>query len=354
MRIRAGLAIGAICAVAITACGSSKATSTSTAGSSGGSATGAASGDGNITLYSGQHEQTVTALVAAFTKATGIKVSVRSDDEATLANQILQEGTDSPADVFFAENPPALNVLDESKILAPVAATTLAKVATTYSPASGDWVGVSARAVALAFNTDQVKEADLPTSILDFAKPAWKGKVGFAPGETDFQPIITTITKLSGADAAKAWLEGIKSNAKVYDDNEGLVAAIDRGEVETGIIDHYYWYRLRDEVGASKLKTGLHYFAAGDAGNLVDVSGAGQLVTSKHPVSDAAFLAFLVSAAGQQIIASSESYEYPLGSGVQTTKDLRPFAQFGTSPMTIADLGDGKPALELLQQVGLL
>ncbi|MCU1390178.1 MAG: extracellular solute-binding protein family 1 [Ilumatobacteraceae bacterium] len=351
MRVLTGVTIGVAIVVSVTSCGSSSNPTTSTTGSG---STVATAGDGALTLYSGQHEQTVTALVAAFGAATGITVNVRSDDEATLANQILQEGKDSPADMFFAENPPALNVLDDAKLLAPVAPSTLAKVATTYNPTSGDWVGVSARSVALAYNTDQVGESALPSSILDLAEPAWKGKVGFAPGETDFQPLITTIIKLKGLDAATAWLKDLKANSTIFDDNEGLVAAIDRGEVEVGIIDHYYWFRLRDEVGASKLKTGLHYFASGDAGNLVDVSGAAQLATSKHPKSDAAFLAFLVSEAGQRIIADSESYEYPLGSGVQTTKDLRPFADFGQSPMSIADLGDGKQALQLLQQVGLL
>jgi len=129
---------------------------------------------------------------------------------------------------------------------------------------------------------------------------------------------------------------------------------VNRGEVATGIVDHYYWYRMRDEVGRSKVHTALHYFAPGDAGALTDVSGAGQTSSSKHPGSAQAFLAFLVSREGQQIIADSESYEYPLAKGVVSTKGLRPLADFGPSPMTIAQLGDGQQALQLLQQVGLL
>lgn len=344
--------VAAVMLVALgAACSSSSKSSTPTTAGRSGSGAGL---DGNITLYSGQHEQTVASLVSAFEKESGIKVTVRSDDEGTLANQLLQEGSDTPADVFFAENPPALTVLDDKQMLAKTDATTLAKVDPAYSPTSGDWVGVSARSVALSYNTGEVQESALPTSIRDFAKPEWKGKVGFAPTETDFQPVVTAMVKTDGVDATEQWLKGLKSNAKIYEDNEALVAAVDKGEVETGILDHYYWYRLRDEVGANKVHSALHYFEAGDPGSLVDVSGAGQLAASKHPKSAQALLAFLVSAAGQKVIADSESYEYPLGSGVQTTKVDRAFSTFGTPTITIADLGDGKQAITLMREAGLL
>ncbi len=141
------------------------------------------------------------------------------------------------------------------------------------APTSGDWVGVSARSVALAYNTTKIHESDLPTSVTDFEKPEWKGKVGFAPTETDFQPVVTAMIKTDGEAATAKWLKALKANAKIYEDNEALVAAVDRGEVETGILDHYYWYRLRDEVGASNVHSALHYFKAGDPGALVTCRG---------------------------------------------------------------------------------
>ena len=347
------VALGAVLALGLTACGSDT--------PSGTAATTTVVPqhislvpDGNITLYSGQHEQTVAKLVSAFEAQTGVKVKVRSDDEATLAQQLIAEGSATPADVFYAENPPALNVLDAKGLLARTAPSTLAQVPPEFSPASGNWVGVSARAVALAYNTSQVQSSQLPDSILDLAKPEWKGKVGIAPTETDFQPIVTTIIRLKGRAAAEAWLKGIKTNSTIYPDNEALIAAVNRGEIATGIVDHYYWYRLRDEVGSGKMHTALHYFAPGDAGSLTDVSGAGQTAASKHPGSAQAFLAFLVGPTAQRIIAESESYEYPLRPGVVSKKGLRPLADFGRSPMTISQLGDGQEALQLLQQVGLL
>jgi iron(III) transport system substrate-binding protein len=316
-----------------------------------GGSTGPANG---ITVYSGQHQQTAKLLADDFHARTGIAVSLRSSDESALANQILREGRGSPADVFFAENPPALTVLEKSGLLAAVAPATLGHVAARFSSPHGDWVGVSARSAVLVYNTSQLPAAGLPAHLEDLALPAWRGKLGFAPTETDFQPLIAALVKLRGRPAALAWLTGLKANGKVYDSNETLVNAVNRGEVAAGLIDHYYWYRLRDEVGAGQVRSALHYFAPGDAGALVDVSGAAAMRSSRHPALAQRFLAYLVSPPAQRIIARSESYEYPLGSGVTTAKPLRPFAQLQPPAVGIDDLGDGRASLMLLQQVGLI
>ena len=309
---------------------------------------------GSITLYSGQHEQTVSTLVADFEKRSGVHVSVRSADEATLANQIMQEGSKSPADVFFAENPPALQVLSEKGLLATVRGSTLAAVPRVRSAPSGTWVAISARAAVLDYNTDRLRKADLPKSLLDLASPKWKGKFAIAPGETDFQPLITSVARVRGNAAALTWLKAIQRNAKVLADNELIAAAVNKGTVAAGLIDHYYWYRQRDEVGAGNTKSALHYFAPRDPGMLVDVSGAAVLKSSKHVADAQRFLAYLVSKPAQTIIATSESYEYPLRPGVVNHKILRPLSSLVPARVTATQLGDGKAALAMLQQVGLL
>ncbi|PZS24042.1 MAG: iron ABC transporter substrate-binding protein [Pseudonocardiales bacterium] len=307
-----------------------------------------------ITVYSGQHEQTATMLVTDFTAATGIKVELRSGGEAELANQILQEGTASPADVFYAENPPALEALREKNLLSSVDAATLTAVPAAYDSPQGRWVGVSARSAVLAFNTAAASDAQLPASVLDMAGPAWKGKFGYAPTETDFQPVLTAVAKLKGADAVRQWLADLKANAKVYPDNETLVAAVNSGEIATGLIDHYYWYRLQRELGPAKTNSALHYFGPGDPGSLVDVSGAAVLASSKQAGAAQKFLAYLVSKPAQTIIGTSDSYEYPLGSGVTTSQPLRPLAELHPPALTVEDLGDGRSSLAMLQQAGLL
>jgi iron(III) transport system substrate-binding protein len=330
-------ALLAIAALALSACGSSSA--------NGGSA---------ITLYNGQHEQTTAALVKAFEQQTGITVNVRTGDEAELGSQIMQEGSSSPADVFYTENTPVLEALRERGMLAPVAASTLAAVPRRYDSAQGDWVGVSARVSVLVYNTSEISPSQLPSSILELAEPKWKGKVGFAPSETDFQPLITSITKFDGKATAERWLQGLQANSKTYPDNETVVAQVNNGESAVGIINHYYWFRLRAEIGAGAMHSALYYYAAESPGDLVDVSGAAVLKSSSHQAAAQRFLAFLVSRTGQETIAHSNSYEYPLRPGVPPYPGLRPFDQLRPAPLTPAELGDGSQALALEQQLGLL
>jgi iron(III) transport system substrate-binding protein len=317
-------------------------------------ACGGSSGRDTITLYNGQHEQTTAALVAAFERQSGIHVAVRSGDEAELGDQILQEGANSPADVFYTENTPVLEALRAHGLLAPVARSTLAQVPARYDSAQGEWVGVSARVSALVYNTSQVKPSQLPGSILELAGPKWRGKVGFAPSETDFQPLVTTISRLDGKATAERWLRGLQANSKLYPDNETVVAQVNAGESAVGIINHYYWYRLRAELGAGGMHSALHYYAGGDPGDLVDVSGAAVLKSSSHRAAAQRFLAFLVSHDGQETIAHSHSYEYPLRPGVPPAPGLRPFTALRPVEITPAELGDGSEALALEQKLGLL
>lgn len=355
--IKLSIAIAAALAatLALAACGGSGGSSTGTTSASSGTSSSADSLAGqSITLYNGQHEQTTAKLVSAFEKRTGVKVSVRSADEAELGNQIIQEGSSSPADVFYTENTPVLEHLREQNLLARLLPTTLAAVPARFSSSQGNWVGVSGRMSVLVYNTSQISPADLPGSILELAQPRWKGKLGVAPSETDFQPLITAITKLDGAAAAEKWLEGIKANSKIYPDNETVVAQVNNGESAIGLINHYYWYRLRTEVGQSGLHSALHYYVPHDPGALLNVSGAAVLKSSSHQAAAQAFAAFLVSREGQEVIARSDSFEYPLRPGVRAASALRPLDQLQPAPITLSELGDGSAPLALEQKLGLL
>jgi len=344
----AGLAACGLLAGSLAACGGS-----ATAGS-GGSA-GSAGSAQTITLYNGQHEQTTQALVTAFEGQTGIKVKVRSDSEAVLTAQILQEGSRSPADVIYTENSPPLTRLADQHLLAPVDASTLASVPARYDSPAEDWAGVSARVTVLVYNTRALSQTQLPASAMDLANPKWKGKFGFAPSETDLQPVITSITRAHGRAAALAWLRGLKANAgsNVYPDNETVIAKVNSGQVQIALINNYYWYPLRLQLGAAAIHSAVAHLAPGDSGYVLDVSGAGVLASSQHKAAAQKFLAFLVSAQGQAIIAHSDSYEYPLRPGIAASALLTPFSQLSPAPDTITELGDGLMPLSLLQQAQL-
>jgi iron(III) transport system substrate-binding protein len=336
----------------LAACGSGGSTP---AASSGGTSGASPLAGQTITLYNGQHEQTTDALVKAFEQKTGVNVKVRSDDEDVLAQQIEQEGSHSPADVFFTENTPPLAALDEKGLLAPVESQALAPVPAKYSATDRDWAGVSARVSVLVYNISAVKPSQLPKSILDLANPEWKGKLDIAPSETDFMPIVTSIAQDKGDAAAVAWLKAIKANAGSHQepDNETLVANVNKGVTDIGVINHYYWYRLRDEVGQDGIHSALAEFAPGDDGYLLDVSGAAVLKSSQHHAAAEAFVAFLTSEQGQRVLTTSDSWEYPIGSGV-TNPALPPLSSLHPRQFSLSQIGDGSKALALLQQAGLL
>ena len=325
-------------AVALSACGSSSAATT-------------------ITLYNGQHVQTTDALVGAFEKAhPGVQVLVRSDDENTLDAQIVEEGARSPADVVFTENSPALEYLQNRGLLARLPSSVLAATPPRFDSPRGDWVGVSARVSDLVYNPALVSARALPTSVLRLAQPRYRGLLGLAPSETDFQPIVTAVLRRVGRARTLAWLEGLKANAggHLYPSNEALTLAVNRGAVALGVINQYYWYRLRSALGASAMHSRIAPFAPHDPGYVVDVSGAGVLASSHHRRAAEAFVRFLVSRAGQEIIAHSDSFEYPIASGVATVQPETPFDALRPDPITIAQLGTGDEAVALLREVQLL
>jgi iron(III) transport system substrate-binding protein len=332
------LAAAALASLVLTACGSASNVTT-------------------ITLYNGQHVQTTDSLVAAFEKANpNIKVDVRSDDEDIFDALIVQEGSRSPADVFYTENSPALEYLQQRGLLAPVNPSTLAKTPGKYNSPQGDWVGVSARVSVLIYNPSLIKKSQLPTHVLQLANPKYKGKLAFAAGETDFQPIVTSLLKAYGKSRTLAWLDGIKANAgsHIYSANEIITNDVNRGVVALGLINQYYWYRLGAQIGKSNIHSKIAYLAPRDPGYVLDVSGAGILKSSTHKAAAQKFLAFIVSAKGQEIIAHSISFEYPIASGVTTAQPETPFQDLEPYPINIGQLGTGARAIALLREAQLL
>jgi iron(III) transport system substrate-binding protein len=321
------------------------------------SAASAQSGVTTLVMYSGQHEQTTQALVAAFEKQyPSIKITVRSNDEGTLAQQIQQEGAKSPADLFYAENSPALEVLQEKGLLAPAPAAALSAIPSKYDSPQGDWVGITARVTCLVVGNG-VTAAQTPDTALSLADPQWKGKLAFAGSETDLQPMITAIAQKYGTARAASWLAGLKANAAdhLLPDNETVAKDVDSGQVQIGVVDNYYWYRqATDDGGLNKAGSHIAYFQNGDPGYVMSVSGIATLASSKHKDAAATFTQFLTSSAAQKIIAGSDSFEYPLLPGIAANSAEPALSSLHPGTVSISELGDGSSAISLLQQAQLL
>ena len=327
-------------------------------GSSGGSAHGAAGGaTDTITLYSGQHEETTQALVDAFTKQTGIKVKIRSDDEATLAQQIEQEGSRSPADVFYTENSPPLMSLEQKGLLAATDASTLAKVDAKYSSPTGKWVGTSARVACLVYDTKALEAergADLGARP---GRPEVEGQAGPRP-RRDRLPAHRHLDHRGQGHRPRPSSGSRRSRrtrrATPIPTTRRSSARSTRARRSSASSTTTTGSACADEKGASSMHSAVSYFAPHDPGYVLDVSGAGVLASSQHQAAAQKFVAFLVSPAGQDIIAHSNSFEYPIGSGVAANPELKPFDQLQPTDLSISQLGDGSEAVELLQQVQLL
>ncbi|EPR77149.1 Ferric iron ABC transporter, iron-binding protein [Leifsonia rubra CMS 76R] len=309
--------------------------------------------DEALVVYNAQHEQLTEEWVEEFTAQTGIEVVLRNGGDSELGNQLVAEGEASRADVFLTENSPAMSLVENEGLFAPVDAETLALVPEQYRPASGMWTGIAARSTVFVYNPELLDESELPTSILDLQNPEWKDNWGGAPAGADFQAIVSAILETQGTEATAEWLEGMKENATIYRNNIVTMKAVNAGEVAGGIIYHYYWFRDSDAEGENSGNTELHYFGNEDPGAFVSVSGGGVLASSDNADKAQQFLAFLAGADGQKILGEGYSFEYPVGSEVPARNPL-PALDSLNAPLVDPSSLNSPEVLELMMQAGLL
>lgn len=314
---------------------------------------GAADGDEALTLYSAQHEELMDVLVDDFTRQTGIDVQMRSGSDFELANQIVQEGERTPADVFVTENSPAMSLVDSKGGFATLDAGTRAQVPPRYVSSNGNWTGFAARSTVFVYNNELMTTGDLPSSILDLAQPQWKGRFGISPVGADFQAIVSAVLALKGEQATAQWLAGLKANSKIYQGNIAVMKAVNSGEIDGGVIYHYYWYKDQAESGANSANTALHVFPGKDPGAFVSVSGAGVLKTSKKQEHAQRFVQYLTSVDAQRLLAESKALEYAIGNDVASNAKLKPLSEIDAPEVDITNL-NGPKVVELMQNAGLL
>ncbi|HET7305920.1 MAG TPA: iron ABC transporter substrate-binding protein, partial [Segeticoccus sp.] len=304
------------------------------------------------TFYNAQHEELTQAIVDGFTQKTGIEVQMRNGDDAELANQIVQEGEQSPADVFLTENSPAMDLVASKGLFSTVNNKALQQIPDRYVPSDHKWTGFAARSTVLAVN-DKLPQSRVPDSIMDLADPTWKGRIGFSPAGADFQAIVSAVLDLKGEQATEQWLEGLKENGKVYDGNTAVMTAVNDGEIDAGIIYHYYWYGDQAESGENSDHVKLHYFGHQDPGAFVSVSGLGVLASSDQQEEAQRFVTYATSKAGQERLADSGTMEYPLNPKVPAPKPLKPLDSLDAPKIDPSTL-NGPKVISLMQQAGLL
>lgn len=307
---------------------------------------------GTLTVYSGRSQSLVEELINQFTADTGIQVDVRYAGTAELAATILEEGNNSPADVFFGQDAGALGALAKEGRLVELPESILSQVPERYRSDDGLWVGVSGRARVVVYNTNNVTEDELPDAIDGFTDSAWSGRIGWAPTNGSFQSFVTAMRVMRGDDATKEWLEGIKANnPREFEGNAQALAAVDSGEVDVAFINHYYLYQLRAEGGGANAAN--YYIEGEDPGALVNIAGAGIVNTSDNQELAQQFIEYLLSEKAQRYFAE-ETNEYPMIDGVQVNPDLVPIDQLQAPSIDLSDLDDLDGTLVLLREAGVL
>ncbi len=306
-----------------------------------------------VTVYSGRNEKLVGPVLQGFEKDTGIKVNVRYGETPGLAALILEEGPQSPADVYIAQDAGALGLLEKEGRLQKLPEQTLQQVSREdFRSQQGTWIGLSGRVRVLAYDTRALKAEALPSSVDGLTDAKWKGKLGWAPTNASFQAFVTAYRMAKGDAAARKWLAGIKANApRAYKNNTAVIEAIARGEVQVGLVNHYYLHSMSKDR-KEPLPVANHYLPPADPGALVNVAGAGILDTAKNEAQAERLIAYLLSPPAQQHF-THETFEYPVATGASPNDEL-PALPTTSSGMDLSKLEDLRGTLELLQSEGIL
>ncbi|WP_054313737.1 iron ABC transporter substrate-binding protein [Mesorhizobium sp. 1M-11] len=312
-----------------------------------------AADDDGIVVYNAQHESLAKEWAEAFTKETGIKVTLRNGGDSEFSNQIVAEGKASPADVFLTENSPAMALVDAAGLFAPIDADTLALVPEQYRPSDGKWVGIAARSTVFVYNKDKLKEDQLPKSLLDLADASWKGRWGASPSGADFQAIVSALLELKGEEATATWLKAMKDNFKPFKGNSTVMKAVNAGQVDGGVIYHYYYFGDQNKTGENSKNVVQYYFKNQDPGAFVSVSGAGVLASSKHAKEAQAFVKWLAGKGGQDVLKAGTSFEYAVGNGAESNAKLVPLADLQAPKIDPQKL-NSKKVTDLMTAAGLL
>ena len=311
------------------------------------------SAPGALVVYSGRSESLVGPIIGQFQAATGIDVAVKYGSTAQIAATLLEEGQNSPADVFFAQDPGGLGAVANEGILSALPAEITELVPAWARSPEGKWVGLSGRARTVVYNAQTLSEADLPDSVAGFTDAQWKGRVGWAPTNGSFQAMVTAMRVLWGETQTSEWLQGMHANdVKVYPKNTPQVAAAAAGEIDVGLVNHYYLHRFLQEEGDSFPARNYHP-RAGGPDSLVMVAGAGIAGTAKNRENAEKFLKFMLSTVGQQYFAG-QTFEYPLVEGVKTNRLLTPLAEIKRPNIDMVSLADLRGTQDLLRGLGIL
>jgi iron(III) transport system substrate-binding protein len=306
--------------------------------------------DGQLVVYSGRGEELVQPLIDDFSEQTGIEVEVRYGESPELAATLLQEGEGTEADIFYAQDPASLGSV--SDMLSALPSEITEQVDPKFADRDDRWVGTSGRVRTFIYNT-AATDIELPQTIDDVIDPRWAGQLGIAPTNGSFLAFVAAMIQERGEEATLEWLTALAENDPTdYPGNSPIVAATDAGEIQGGLVNHYYIFRLRAEGAGENAEN--WFIPAGDVGSLVMPAGVGILDGTDKPDAARQFVEFLLSTEAQEYFAT-ETFEFPLVEGVSSVEGLPALADIASPDIDLSGLADLlDDATRLVAEAGLV
>lgn len=343
LKIARTATVGLLAASVLAACGSDDGEDAATVDSS--------DTDESLVIYVGRDEELVSPLVEQFVEDTGIEVETRYADTPELAALLIQEGAQTPADIFLSQDAGALGALSAEGLLEELPAAITDAVYPELTSTDGTWVGVTGRARVFVYDGEELSEDEVPGTVASFTEPQWSGRVGFPPANAGFQAFITGYRVTEGDDAARAWLDGMVANDfQEYERNGPTLDAVNEGSLDIALVNHYYWYQRAAEQGEENMRAQLKFADPGDPGGLINVTGAAAL--SDNPAA-LTFIEYLISTEGQEFFVN-ETYEYPLVPGIAAPEGLPELETYEGPEIDLSDLADLEATVQMIQDAGLL
>ncbi len=306
-----------------------------------------------VTIYSGRTENLIEPVLDAFACETGIGVAVRWGDSNQLALLIGEEEDRTAADVFLSRSPGPVGFLEAKGLLAEIDPAVLDLVDPVYRSSEGTWVGFSGRKRVLVYNVDEVGSDELPDSVFDLTDERWRGKVAIPATNGSFVDWFTVFRDQYGDDVAVQWLRDMVANdARYYPNNRSIVEAAGRGEIELGLVNHYYNFQ---QVAASgdDHRARNHDLADDDIGSLLIITAATITEASDDPEAAEALLRYLLSEPVQRYF-TQETFEYPLAAGVEPADVLPPLTALEIGSVDFDSLGGGfEQTVALIEASGI-
>ena len=309
--------------------------------------------DQEVVVYSSRKDHLIKPVFDAFTTKTGIKVKFITDSEATLIQKLKGEGPKTPADLFLTVDAGNLWQAAEEGILQPIESKVLEEnIPANLQDPKNRWFGLSVRARTIAYNPTKVKADELST-YENLADPQWKKRLCLRTSQKVYnQSLVAMLIEELGAAKTRQVVEGWVANlaTKVFSSDTKLLEAIAAGQCDVGIVNTYYFGRLKRDQ--PEIPLALFWPNQESFGVHVNISGAGVTRHAGNPDGAIKLLEWLSSSAAQSLFAGA-NLEYPASNKVKADGAVAARGDFKRNLINVSKVGALQAdAIKLMDRAG--